>query len=306
MISRRNFLKAATVAAVAAGTGCTRLKSIFARKSYKLRTVTYNVYACYGWTPDEAKFKERRKAAKDKAFMSDMARRFADALRPLEADIITFQESPAEWVVEEIARQLKMGHIFFPSCASYPGAVITNFDVVEKQNCPIVGGVRPKDLFTRHWGRAVLSAPFGNLILHSAHLHPSDAAVRRREVTEVLKAMKGDFRSGLPLVFQGDFNHTDTQPEYKQWADGGLVDLFRRAGVGSEITMPLPTKESPKRIDYIWSYGWFAKHVREVCVIRELPFSLDPNNPESIEIHRQDARATFALSDHLPIMATFV
>jgi endonuclease/exonuclease/phosphatase family metal-dependent hydrolase len=296
MLSRRDFLKAAAIGSVVGAGGCNLFGGVSAGKrgSARLRTVTYNVYACHGWTPDEEKFKQRRQAAKSKAFMADMARRFADALRPFQSDIITFSESPPEWVVKEIADRLEMRHIFFQSGAGYPGAVITRCEIVESVNCPIGGGERPKDLFTRHWGRAVLRTALGETILHSAHLHPSKDEIREREVTEILKAMQSDFKSGRPLLFQGDFNHTDIKPEYARWKAAGLVDMFTVAGVGSEITMPQPTGESPKRIDFIWAYGPLVKRVREVRVLGEQPFAVVANDPES-----------FALSDHLPVMATF-
>jgi endonuclease/exonuclease/phosphatase (EEP) superfamily protein YafD len=296
MVSRRGFLKATALCSATAASGCQSLGRIFRRKGVRpgLRTIAYNVYACYGWMPDEAKFKKRRQAAKDKAFMSDMAKRFADALRPFQSDMITFSESPAESVVKEIADRLEMRHAFFPSGGNYPGALMTRLEIIEAANCPIVGGQRPKELFTRHWGRAVLRTPFGETILHSIHLHPSDSAVREREVTEVLKALAGDFKSGRPLLLQGDFNHSPDGPEYRRWKAVGLVDTFKAAGVESATIIPKPASGSPKRIDFVWAYGPLAKCVSKVCILSQRPFCPAPNDPES-----------FSLSDHLPVMATF-
>lgn len=297
MISRRGFLKAAMAGAVAAPAGCGSLPSVFPERGGKsrLRTITYNVYACYGWMPDEEKFKKRRAAAKEKPFMRDMAQRFAEAFRPFRSDIITFSESPAEWVVKEIADRLEMRHLYFRSGGSYPGTVLTPHEILESKDCPLVGGgERPKDLFTRHWGRAVLKTPVGEFILHSAHLHPSKDDIREQEVAEILRAMQSDFAGGRPLLFQGDLNHTDTKPEYIRWIEAGLVDTSKAAGRGPGITMPKPTGEAPKRIDYIWSYGAFAKRVREVLVLNRRPFTVNPRDSDS-----------FGLSDHLPVMATF-
>jgi len=296
MISRRGFLEAAAMGWVVSTAGCGTFKKILTGKGVAagLRTITYNVYACYGWTPVEAIFKQRRQAAKDKNVMMEMAGRFADALRPFQSDVMTFTESPAEWVIEEIAKRLEMRRVFFPSGKDWPGALMTRLEIVESANCPIVGGQRPKDLFTRHWGRAVLRSSFGDLVLHSIHLHPSDNAVRDREVTEILKAMESDFRSGRSLLLQGDFNHTAAKPEYKRWKAAGLVDAFTVAGVGSGNTMPKPTGEPAKRVDFIWAYGPIAKRLRKVRVLNKRPFTLAPNDPDS-----------FALSDHLPVMATF-
>lgn len=284
MISRRDFLKVASLGSTFGTTGCAKLRKMASArgKPYRLRTITYNVYVCQGWS--------RKKGPKPPR--SEIYRMFAEALGKFQPDIITFQESPAEKVVETIAGYLEMNHTFFPSGQAWPGAVITRFEIAESRNCPIVGGKRPKDLFTRHWGRAVLATPFGELVLHSAHLHPSKNEVRMREVPEMVKAMEADFASGRPVILQGDLNHPPTRPEYDLWKKSGLVDAFTVAGEGPEMTIPA---DKPKtRIDYIWAYDPIAKHVRQVRVLSERPFRTDPNDPKSM-----------ALSDHLPVMATF-
>ena len=274
-----------TVMGAAGGVaGCTRARrlSLRERRASKLRTITYNVYACQGWS--------RAKAPKPS--QDELCRMFAEALGKFATDIITFQESPSEKVVATIASYLGMNYTFFPSGEEWPGAVITRFKIIEAKNCPIVGGERPKDLFTRHWGKAVLATRFGNLALHSAHLHPSDHEVRMREIPEVIKAMEADSASGRPLILQGDLNHPPTRPEYALWTKAGLVDTFVVAGVGPELT--IPADKPAKRIDFIWAYGPMAESVREVRVLSERPFRTDPDDPTSL-----------ALSDHLPVMATF-
>ena len=293
-ISRRDFLRAAVLGSAACVAGCGRWKDRHAGNGEaRFRTITYNVFACYGWLPNEEKFKQRRAAAKDKQARVDMAARFAEALQPFDADLITFQEAPPEWVVAEIANRLQCHHVFFPSGEYWPGALLTRLEVIESANCPI-GGDRPKDLFTRHWGRAVLRSAFGPVVVHSVHLNPHKEAIRQREATEVLRVIRNDFESGRPLILQGDFNHTDANPEYQMWVAAGLVDTFRAAGKGLAITMPKPTDKQPRRIDFIWTHGAFVKRVREVRVLSGRPFSLDPKDPDS-----------FALSDHRPVMATF-
>ena len=57
-------------------------------------------------------------------------------------------------VVKEIADRLGMKYVYFPSGQNWPGALLTRFEIVGSKNCPVVGGERPKDLFTRHWGMA--------------------------------------------------------------------------------------------------------------------------------------------------------
>ena len=284
------------IAPLLAATGCASLGRLRRRQEAapKFRTIAYNVFACYGWVPNAEKFKTRQQAAKDKQVMTEMAQQFADALRPFNSDVITFAESPAEWVVKEIADRLGVRHLFFKSGDAYPGALMTRLEIIEWANCPVVGGERPKDLFTRHWGRAVVRTPLGDVVVHSVHLHPSDNAIREREVTEVLEAMQRDFKSGRPVVIQGDFNHTPARPEYARWVAAGLTDTWVAAGRGSEITMPKPTGEPPKRIDFIWTYGPITKRLRDVRVLNLPPFTLVPNDHDSV-----------ALSDHCPVMATF-
>jgi endonuclease/exonuclease/phosphatase family metal-dependent hydrolase len=221
-----------------------------------------------------------------------MPRLFAQHLGKHKPDLATFQESPGEAVVAEIAGLLGMNHTFFHSGDSWPGAVITRFEIVESDNCPILGGKRPEDLFTRHWGRAVVRAPFGDLVLHSAHLHPGDNEVRTREVTAMLEAIKPDLESGRPVILQGDLNHRPEQSMYKQWTDAGLIDMFAVAGVGPPET--IPADKPAARIDYVWAYGPMARRIRHCRVLTERPFRTDPDDPQS-----------WSLSDHLPVLASF-
>lgn len=285
MISRKSFLKTAALGAAGGATGCVQLRSGAwrAKARFRLRTITYNVLACMGWAKEKGGPKPPRE---------QMPRLFAEALDAFEPDVITFQESPGEAVVEEIAGHLGMNSTFFHSGESWPGALITRLEILESKNCPIGGGKRPDDLFTRHWGRAVLRAPFGELILHSAHLHPGDNAVRTREVTEMIEAMKPDFESGKSLILQGDLNHTPQKSMYAQWTDAGLVDTFASVGVGQPNTIRADNPGA--QIDYVWAYGPIAKHARETRVLFEHPFRTDPDDPKSM-----------ALSDHLPVLAVF-
>ena len=284
MISRKGFLRATVLAAAGSAAGCTRWRreKVEAGVRFRLRTVTYNVLACTGWSPGKG----------PKPNAAEMPRLFARALAKRKPDLITFQESPGEAVVKEIADRLGMNHAFFPSGDSWPGGVITRFEILESKNCPAVGGKRPEDLFPRHWGRAVLRAPFGELILHSAHLHPSKDDVRTREVTAMLEAMRPDLESGKPVIFQGDLNHTPDKSMYRQWTEAGLVDVFAQVGAGQSHT--IPADKPSARIDYVWAYGPIARRARQCRVLFERPFRTDPDDPKSM-----------ALSDHLPVLAVF-
>ena len=298
MIGRREFL-IATGAFAAAGLARPNLASAQPAGADEiksgLRTITYNVLACNGYPRGRAN-KERLARAQNQ-----MATRFALELALYEPDIVSFQEAPTEKTVASIAEQMGMRYAYFaPGISSFkgypigfPGAIITRYKIVEAENCPLIRGSRPEDLFTRHWSRAVLQTDAEELAFFSGHLHPSSAAIRAREITEMLAVMEKDMQSGRSFLFQGDLNHRPDGPEYKRWVDAGLRDTFAAKGVGQPFTA---NSIKPRtRIDYVWAHGPIADRLRECRVLFEGAFRTNPDDPNS-----------FALSDHLPVMATFV
>ena len=96
-----------------------------------------------------------------------------------EPDIITFSESSHEEVTEEVAELLGMNHVRCPSGGNWPGTLLSRHELIESQNVSL-GGQRPKELFTRHRGRATIKLPSGDpLVVHSAHLRPTtDGTIR--------------------------------------------------------------------------------------------------------------------------------
>jgi len=118
--------------------------------------------------------------------------------------------------------------VLFPSGGSWPGTLMTRFEIIESKNVPLVEGKRPKDLFTRHWGRGVIELPGGDaLVVHSAHLMPGDdPAVRVREVAAMLTSMKKDLDANRSMLLLGDLNHGPDTAEYSAWIDAGWVDTF--------------------------------------------------------------------------------
>jgi hypothetical protein len=70
----------------------------------------------------------------------------------------------------------------------------------------------------------------------------------------------------------------------------GLVDVVRRAGHPSEFTFPSTTPA--KCIDYIWTNNRLTGVPGAARVLFEAGFRTNPADPRS-----------FALSDHLPVMA---
>jgi len=211
-----------------------------------------------------------------------------------EPDIITFQESPAESVVAEIAGELGMNYTYF--AGGFPGALITRFEIAESTNKPLAPTADANDvkgLFTRHWGRADLKTEDGDLVVYSAHLIAGDREdVREREVTQMLAAMEADLQSGRPMILQGDLNHSAEAPEYPRWVDAGLLDTFAAAGVGEPLTYRSTRRRV--RVDYIWVHGPLAERVSECRVLFEGAFRTNPEDPKS-----------FALSDHVPMLAVF-
>jgi endonuclease/exonuclease/phosphatase family metal-dependent hydrolase len=130
------------------------------------------------------------------------------------------------------------------------------------------------------------------LALYSAHLHPSDAAIREREVTEILRVLEPVMASGRSVLFQGDLNHAPDGPEYARWVDAGLVDALAAMDNGAQRTFSSVKPEI--RIDYVWASGPIAKRLTECRVLFEGNFRTNLDDPTSI-----------ALSDHVPVLARF-
>lgn len=286
MQNRRDFLKttlAASALALAISPG--RMPAA-PSGDQRLRLITYNVLRCRGYavTPEAKPFL--------KAAAAQMPTRLALELALYEPDIVTFQEGPSEKVLATIADQMGMHHAFF--AGGWPGAVLSRFEIVEQQNCPLVSwNERPSELFTRHWGRAVLRLPGGKLNLFSAHLHPSNAAVRAREIAEMLKVMAPYLEQEGSVVLQGDLNHQPSGPEYPRWRSAGLVDAFDRV-VPDIVPYSFNSHAPTKRIDYIWTSQALARRGGDCRILFERAFRTNTADPRSV-----------ALSDHLPLMADF-
>lgn len=283
LISRRKFS-----AIVGAASLSTLGSKVFARgqNSNPLRVIAYNVFSCTGWPAN-------RTLAKNAVAKGQMAKRLAMELALHDPDIINFSESPDEELVKEIAERLEMNYVRFPSGGKWPGTLLSRFEIVDSQNVPLAGE-RPKELFTRHWGRAtIMLSQSEPLIVHSAHLYPNaDATTRLREINAMLESMKADLNAGRSLLLIGDLNHGPDTEEYKLWIGAGWVDTFARVGQGQGFTI---TSDIPKgRIDYVMASGPIADDIVESRPLFEGAFRLHIADKES-----------FALSDHLPQLAVF-
>lgn len=222
-----------------------------------------------------------------------MAKRLAMELALYDPDIINFSESPSEKLTKEVAELLGMNHVRFPSGGNWPGTLLSKSKISDSQNAPM-NGERPKELFTRHWGRALVELPNDEpLIVHSAHLYPTpEPTIRLREIRAMIESMKSDLDSGRSMLLIGDLNHSPDTDEYKLWIDAGWIDTFAKVGEGNGFTIKADNPEW--RIDYVFAAGPIAKRVSESRPLFEGAFRVNNEDEKS-----------YALSDHLPQFAVF-
>ena len=249
--------------------------------------------------------------------LEQFATRLADELALYSPDIVTLSESPSEQTTRRVAELLQMHHVRFPGGAHWPGTLLSRFPIVESTIVPL-DGPRPANLFTRHWGRAVLAvADNAEWIIHSAHLFPTaDPAIRLREIGAMIQSMQDDLAANRPMVLMGDLNHGPQTEEYRMWIDAGWRDTFRIAHREKKIQVTpapndgstrndnekrgsteddgatIPANEPKWRIDYVMVSDQLAERVAESRPLFEGAFRLNRDDPES-----------FALSDHLPQLA---
>ncbi|MGI9517360.1 MAG: endonuclease/exonuclease/phosphatase family protein [Pirellulaceae bacterium] len=281
-MNRRKFLQGSSLAALAMAAYPRRTA---ASGEQAFTTITYNILAARGY-PERDANRTRLQNARPQ-----MPRRIAQELALYQPHLVTFQESAAEDVMARIAGDLEMNHVYFPG--GFPGTLMSCYEIVESTNCPLAGEVEgAAELFSRHWGRAVLRVDGTDMVVYSAHLHPGDAAIQKREVAAMVAAMSEDLSAGRPLILQGDLNHDPTDPNYQSWVDTGLQDAFADCGSGEGLTCS--TTNLRWRIDYVWSAGPLSEQLASCRVLDEGAFIENANDP-----------ASFALSDHLPVIATF-
>lgn len=287
-IKRRLFLKLAGAGLLGLGT-----RAIAGEEKEILRTVSYNVLAFRGF-PETDVTRSRLEAS-----CGTHPELTAEALKAFAPDLVTLQEAPPEELVARFAASLGMGYAYFPGGwkgdktypGGFPGAIVTRFDIVSSENRPSAGKAHDETLFTRHLGRAELSTPFGRLHVVSAHFHAQKQEIRMLEAAAII-ALITKLRETGPVLLQGDLNHRPDAPEYKLWVEAGLIDIGARQGIGDQPTAPSIRPRG--RIDYIWATPELAEKARHAEVLDKPPFIPDPNDPSS-----------YALSDHLPVLAAF-
>ncbi|HPO15040.1 MAG TPA: endonuclease/exonuclease/phosphatase family protein [Candidatus Hydrogenedentes bacterium] len=289
MMNRRRFLGIAGAGLLSLGAGGRANE-----KKDRFRTISYNVLAFRGY-PNNRKTQTRIKEKYEQHPVMT-----ANALVKFSPDIVTLQEAPPEDRVAQFAKTLEMPYAYFPGGwegdtlypGGFPGAIVTRFKIEESTNRPSAGAPHDKELFTRHLGYAKLAAPFGTLHVVSAHFHPMEREIRMREAAAIIEFV-AQLRGSGPVLFQGDLNHRPEDPEYALWGKAGLVDIGKAMGIGDKPTVP--SVRPRNRIDYIWATPELAKRAQRAEVLDKTPFIPEPDDP-----------ASYALSDHLPVMAEFL
>lgn len=292
-MDRRNFMQRSGLMGAAIALSGAKDAETTPRAGFS--SMSYNILACHGY-PDLDTNRHKRLIAGTR-----MPERLALEIELYEPDLVTFQESPSEAVVAEIAKALGFHHAWFPGGwpgnadwpGGFPGTTMSRFPIKDNTNRPSSIGPHAEELFTRHWSGATLETDQGPLRVFSAHLHPHDEAIRAREITAILEVLAQALGSGESLIFQGDLNHRPDGPEYERWVAAGLVDTLA-AATGKKDTPTFSSTEPKGRIDYIWAGGPIASRITESRVLFEGAFRTNPEDPTS-----------FALSDHVPVLARF-
>ncbi len=262
--------------------------------------VTYNIH---GGGPI-AKNQEAKVALRAARGERRMWAWLAAELRNLDADVIGLQEVPSEAFCTELAKVLGMHYAFFRGGWRGKGwpdgiaaAILSRDPITEATSCPLAEHEsRPKDLFTRGYGKVVVEPAGGQTAIYVAHLLPAwknTTHIREGEIREIAASAALDRRRGRSVLVLGDMNHHPEMPEYRLWKEHGLVDtVARHAPAGDQRTCP--STGPTERIDYVFVAGPLADRLRGAG--REFGgiWSVDPN-----------VKSSFALSDHLPVIARF-
>ncbi len=274
-----------------------------------LRTITYNVFnGCIGYVGINGKAltqNARSTLVSTARELGQIPQRIVLELALYKPDIINFTESPGEDVVAEMAKMLNFNYVFFPGGkdgkGGFPGSILTSLKIVSSQNRPFADSSNPEELFTRHWGKALLRLPNNKTVsVHTAHLWPfkkeeNDTRIRMNEIDALLASIKHDLDNNADSVLlQGDLNHSPDMPEYKHLNTGLLKDTFAEAGTENGFGYTYDSIHPAKRIDFIYAAGELSKGILNCETLNQGNFRMDINDPKG-----------FVLSDHLPVMTDF-
>lgn len=268
----------------------------------RMRSIAYNIFnGCIGYKGINGKAlpPENSDLVKTARDMGQVSQRIMLELALYKPNIINFSEGPSEEVVAKMAKMLDLNYAYFPG--GFPGAILTTYEIISSENRPFQNksNNNPKELFTRHWGKAKLRLPNGKpIVVHSAHLWPfkkekNDTQIRLKEIKELVASIKYDLANNSDSVLlQGDLNHTPDTQEYKNLNNAGLIDTFTAAGSGDGYTTN--SIKPSKRIDFIYAIGALSKQIKECMPLFQGNFRMNNEDPKG-----------FALSDHIPVLADF-
>ena len=221
-----------------------------------LRVITYNIHGGDPVTPTDQSKAALRTARVGKT----ESHLLASALGKLKPDLVALEEADSEKFVEQLAKEMAMDWAYFPGGwqdpergwpEGIPTAILSRLPIKHRQNCPLaLAPQRPKDLFTRGYGRIRVALGDQQLAIYVAHLLPSwknTTQIREGEIAEIAAAVATETAAGRSVLVMGDMNHDPTTPEYQGWARGGMIDTFQKHGVGPPLTCSVT--ELTERID---------------------------------------------------------
>jgi len=252
----------------------------------KLRIITHNIMHLQGIELASEEQPLKRSSSGHGSLGLDIIGVLADFYNSLNPQIICLQEVPSLKDARKIADLVKM-KVYFESGKSNPkygGAILVNSSYESRKlSFPSLF----KEMFERGCLMGHISGKNTSLTVCNLHL-PSNIKrtleeacyVRLKEVTFAL--------SFLPEIIVGDFNERSDGPVYQKLKKAGYIDVAFILGK-SEI----PTCNNA-RIDYIWIHKKTNLKLAEYRVFGQ------PQLPAPLIEKIQ------AMSDHLPIMATFI
>lgn len=252
-----------------------------------MRIVTWNVLGLTGYPPAAA--------AADIGHPGDEhnTAHFADVIASLEADVVALQEGVAQGTARDLAQRLDLHLASLPSPMHWPGHVLSRFPVDESRTFShaMPGGMLPP--FSRTCGAALLRVTHtARLWIVCVHLHPSDAAMRRREGDLLRERLEGLLAGCADAVVLGDFNCDVSEPVHGRLRGLGFVNAMATAGGGLRPTMDT-ARTQPWTIDHVYVSPSLAPCLSSAAVVRDPGFRTDAPRPEGAWDH----------SDHLPVSA---
>lgn len=279
--------------------------------SLRFRSISYNVFnGCIGYLGINGKALTQNARSSVLALARDMEqipKRMMLELDLYRPNLINFSESADEATIIKMAGYSNLAYAHFPGGkdgkGNFPGTIFTDYKILSSQTRPFTDKQKDQeDLFTRHWGKALIESPGGNVIsVHSAHLWPfkreaKDTDIRMREIDELVKSIEYDLKNEADSVLlQGDLNFSPDMQEYEKLNSVGfLKDTFVYGGKENGFGYTHDSIVPAKRIDYIFAGGKLAENILDSRVLFQGNFRINNDDPYG-----------FALSDHLPVMTDF-